>query len=96
MPNIHIYIYLLLFNVQKAMKLNLNITSHLLFTLFLVSLESPPPDDPTEEANDAQKEDTSDATECVSDAAAKPDTTPDATKEELVSDERFVFVFIFI
>ncbi len=94
MHNIH---SLLLFHFQKEMIVNLNISSHLLYTLVLVSLESPPPDDPTEEANDAQKEDTSDATECVSDAAAKPDTTPDATtKEELVSDERLVSLFIYI
>ena len=64
----------------------------------LVNLESLPPDDPKEESNDEQKEDISDANECVN-AEAKPDTTldatPDATKEEIVSDERLFYLFLF-
>ncbi len=76
----------------------------------LVNLESPPPDDSEEESNDAQKEDISDANECVNEEAksettldatpdqtpdATPDPTPDATKEEIVSDEWLFYLFLF-
>ncbi len=65
----------------------------------LVNLESPPPDDPKEESNDAQKEDISDANECVKEEvqqATTPDPIPDATKEEIVSDERLLILRIFV